>query len=944
MGGLILLTGATGFLGARIGRLILERTDHRLALLVRGRDEADARRRLERAWGGAAGSRVRVIRGDLSLPLLGLELPAYAELVCGLTHIIHAAAELRLDGSLEELRRSNVRGTARLLELARRVHADHGLKRFAHVSTAYVAGCRGGEVREDDLSDACGFSNAYERTKFEGERLVRRAMAELPVSVFRPGMVVGDSTSGEIRAFNTVYVPLRLYLTGKLKLIPAGPDLPVNIVPVDYVAGAVARLCFDPRAAGRTFHLTAPRKHLPRARDLLDAARGWAAQRLGEAPPQARFVPLPAAAGAAAARRLGLPASLLAYFSENRSYRRDNTDLLLGPYAPDWREILPRLLEYAVSRGFLHQSGRTVHEQLVRRLQSRRLPIRVHDLATGGVSRQRGGEEMCREIAAAAEALRALGIGRGDRVALVGLNSSRYLCLDTAIGLTGAVSVPLYYTAPAAEIDEILGASGARLLLVGAPEILARVEEIRSPVTIASFCQSPPPAAPAVAVGRAGRVLSWEEFLGLGAGAPPEAAAGRFAPEAPVGFPDIATLRFTSGTTGPPNGSAFRHGQLLWLAETVASLLPWKARTRPARYLSFLPMNHVVEGILGTYTPAYIPAPVDVYFLEDFHALARALPQVRPTVFFSVPRFYEKVWERFEAGPAGRLYLALPTRGPGGALRGTLRPLLRLSLLRRAGLDRCTQLIAGSAPCPRDMLADFRELGIEIHNAYGLTEAPLVTLNRRGANRLGTVGAPLPDTKVRLAADGEVLVRGPQVSTGHDGTAAEDILADGWLASGDLGEIDGEGNLIIRGRKKEILVTSYGKNIHPLKIEERLRRIPGLGEAMVIGDNKPSLSALLWLTEGSATPAVLKEIDRAVRRLNGGLSRPEQLKRWAVLAESPAIDSGELTGNLKLRRRVVLERRAETVAMLYGTPDRAPDGAPGREPLLPGVLHMGEAR
>jgi long-chain acyl-CoA synthetase len=381
---------------------------------------------------------------------------------------------------------------------------------------------------------------------------------------------------------------------------------------------------------------------------------------------------------------------------------------------------------------------------------------------------------------------------------------------------------------------------------------------------------------------------------------------------------------------------------VLWLAETIASLLPWKARTSPARYLSFLPMNHVVEGILGMYAPSYIPAPVDIYFLEDFHALARVLPVVRPTVFFSVPRFYDKVWDRFAEGIAGHLYLSLPPHGAGGALRSMLRPLLRGALLRRAGLDRCAQLIAGSAPCPESLLESFRELGIEIHDAYGLTEAPLVTLNRHGANRLGTVGVPLPDTQVRIADDGEVLVRGPQVTAGCFGGSSEGILRDGWLCTGDLGELDSEGGLVIRGRKKEILITSYGKNIHPVKIEGMLRQIPGMSEAMVIGDNRPSLSALLWLKEGSATAAALEEIDRSVCLVNGGLSHPEQVKRWAILRDSPAIDSGELTGNLKLRRQVVLARRTEVVEMLYSRRGR---GAPGdKEPMVPGVLHIGESQ
>jgi long-chain acyl-CoA synthetase len=960
MGGLILLTGATGFLGSQLARLLLRDTDHRLAVLVRGQDEEDARSRLGRVWSdwpetdeALADGRVRVLPGDLCRPGLGLEPGTYAELARTLTHIVHAAAELKLDGELEELRRVNVGGTERLLELARAAHADHGLQRYAHVSTAYVAGGRTGEVAEGELTDRYGFCNAYEQTKYEGELKVREAMRELPVSVFRPGMVVGDAHTGEIRCFNTVYVPLRLYLSGRLRLIPAKPELRMNLVPVDYVASAIARLLFDPRATGLTFHLTVDPDHLPRAQELLQAARSWAVEGLGEKLPPARFIPLQALARLPGAAKLPVPSFLLSYFSEDRRFRRDNVERLLGPYVPDWEAILPRLLDYAVSRGFLHRSGRTVHEQVLFRLQSRRLPVRVHDLSADGSQRMRGGAELAREIAAAAGALRALGVRRGDRVALVGLNSSRYLVLDTAVGLTGAVSVPLYYTSPPDEIEGILRASGARLLLVGAPGVMARVGQLRTQVPIASFLLNPLPE------GLESRVIPWEAFLALGrkAGGPPPAADGparkaaagsprRVALQAPVGFDDPATLRFTSGTTGTPRGTAFRHGQVLWLAETMTSLLPWRARVRPARYLSFLPMNHVVEGILGTYAPYYLPAPVDVWFLEDFHALSQALPRVRPTVFFSVPRFYEKVWERFAEQPAGRLYLGLPA----GGLRGALRPLARRAVLRRAGLDRCDQLLVGSAPCPDRLLGGFHELGVEIHNAYGLTEAPLVTLNRRGSNRLGTVGRPLPATEVRLAPDGEILVRGPQVGRGEG--PEDSLLPGGWLATGDLGELRPDGRLVIRGRKKEILVTAYGKNIHPARIEALLRQIPGMAEVMLVGEGRPSLCALLWLKNGSASPCALESVDRAVRQLNQGLSHPEQVRRWAVLAESPSIDSGELTGNLKLRRQVVLARRAGVVEMLYGGSDRRGAGA-GGEPsggggpavgLAPEVLHVGAGR
>jgi long-chain acyl-CoA synthetase len=942
MRGMILLTGATGFLGSQIARLLLNDTTNRLAVLVRGKDRAEAQRRLNRVWSAwpettGSNDRVRVLRGDLSLPLLGMEASEYSELVHDLTHIIHAAAELKLDGDLEALRCSNVRATANLLELARQAHKDHGLKRFAHVSTAYVAGCRTGEVGEEDLLDDHGFNNVYEQTKFEGERLVRQAMTDFPVSVFRPGMVVGNSVTGEIQSFNTVYVPLRLYLSGKLKFIPARPEMPVNIIPVDYVAQTIVRLAFDERAVGLTFHVTAAKSRLPRTRELLEFARKYALQKLGNTPGHARFVPMPMHAAVMIAKRLAVPASLLSYFSENRSYRHDNIERLLGPYEPDWQAILPRLLDYAVSRGFLHRSKRTVHEQLVYRLQSRKLPIRIHDLSEGKISRPRSGTDICREIGITVKALRALGVTSGDRVAVVGLNSGRYLILDAAIGLAGAVSVPLYYTSPIKEIEEILTVSGARLLLIGTPAVLAGIKEMSFRTTIVSFCNSPVPD------GLSSPVLSWEEFLTRGADTQfkaPSPMSGRFSYEAPIGLNDLATLRFTSGTTGSPKGVMFRHDQLLWLAETIASLVPWKARLAPMRYLSFLPMNHVVEGILGTYSPSYIPAPVDIYFLENFHSLSWALPRVRPTVFFSVPRFYLRVWERFSEGGAGRIYLRLSPHGLGKALRAALRPILKFLLLQRAGLDKCKQLIAGSAPCPGELLENFRELGIEIHNAYGLTEAPLVTLNRYGANRPGTVGMPLPRTEVRIADDGEILAAGPQVSAGYFGTPAEGIVKNGWLHTGDLGALTPEGGLIIRGRKKEVLITSYGKNILPIKIEEMLRQIPDMSEAMIIGDNRPYLCALLWLKSKPGTPTAFATIDESVRHINKQLSHPEQVKRWAILSESPAIGSGELTGNLKLRRQSVLSRRSEVVEMLYGMRGRGASGSPLPEFL--GVLHIGE--
>jgi long-chain acyl-CoA synthetase len=896
MGGVVLLTGATGFLGAQVARRLVAQSDHEVVALVRAPDAEAATHRLARAWwdwpelaAGIAGGRVRAVAGDVRAPGLGLDPADWHGLTRRVSHVVHAAADLRVAAPLAELRRTNVAGVAHLLELASAAHRDHGLTRLIHVSTAYVAGLRPDDVAEDDLTGRYGFANGYEHSKYEGERLVRSASSALPVTVVRPAMIVGDSRTGAVRTFNTVYAPLRRYLTGR-RLVPVRPGLRVNIVPVDWVADAIVRLTFDPAAEGRTVHLTAPFESLPTAAELLGATRRWAADHLGLRPPRPLFVPLPRAL-------LGELGALQAYLAERRRYRRDHADRLLGPYTPDWRAYLPRLLAYATANGFMHRCDRTVHEQILHRLAGGTRPVSYQDLS-GPVAADRDPGAVRAEMLAAAGALRRLGVGPGDRVAVVGLNSTRYLTVDVAVGLAGAVGVPLHPTSPPAELDEVLTASGARLLLVGAPAVLARLDELRTRLPVVSFCPGPAPAG----------VLPWGDFLASGAADPGPVVV-------PVGPDDLATIRYTSGTTGRPKGVAFTHRQLRWMAETLAGLLPWTARTRPADYLSFLPMNHVVEGILATYAPYWLPAPVRVSFLDDFRQVADALRRVRPTIFFSVPRLYEKAWEALAASRLGRRWLA----GPRGLEHALERALLRRALLRRAGLDRCAQLMVGSAPASPDLLGRLHDLGVEVHDAYGLTEAPLVTLSRHGRNRIGTVGEPLPETSVRIAADGEVLVRGPQVTPGYVEAGMEQPFRDGWLATGDLGHRTADGFLVIDGRKKELLKTAYGKYLHPAKVEAMLRALPGVAEAMVVGEGRPYCAALLWTEQpGSAAPAGLEE---AMAALNARLEQPEQVRRWAVLPYDLTVEGGELTTNFKLRRTVVAEHLGDVIASLY---DRAP--------------------
>ena len=277
----ILLTGANGFIATQIARELLANEEATILALVRANDAASAQAKLTREWWdypeltNALGTRIQANGGDVCQPNLGLDKQQYAGIIEKTTHIINTVADWRLI-SLSELRKTNVQGTANVIALAKDANKHHGLERFSHISTAYVAGAATGTVTENQLTDQYGFFTDYERSKYEGEQLVQAAKTELPISIFRPSMVVGNSNTGAIKTFNTFYFPLRLYLTGKLRFIPVGRQLRINVVPVDYVSKTVAQLTFEPKAEGQTFHVVAPYESLPRLGELLDFVQKWA--------------------------------------------------------------------------------------------------------------------------------------------------------------------------------------------------------------------------------------------------------------------------------------------------------------------------------------------------------------------------------------------------------------------------------------------------------------------------------------------------------------------------------------------------------------------------------------------------------------------------------------------------------------------------------------------
>lgn len=902
----ILVTGATGLLGTEIIRALLREERGLIFALVRGENEEKAECRLRSFWWEepalykAIGDRVRVVCGDITQENLGMS-EAEADAVASQTaYVIHAAAETGVQRSRHDLREINTKGTKNTASFARLAAKRGGLCRFVYISTAYVAGERSGRILESDpLPDS--YATYYEESKADAERIVRKA--GVPFCICRPGMIIGNSENGRTRNFNTIYYVMKLMLQGRLPVVPVRADKKLNVIPADDVADAVVRLMENEEAAGGCFHLTVPEEKLPEAGELAGYVCEWAEKNLNVKIRKPVFAPVPLfdglgrihnrKPGEKEKKSLSNLLAISPYFYDDHIFDRSNTDRLLGTYEREWRSYIDVILDYACRCNFLHNTDRSVFEQVLFRQQSKSAPVSYYDVS-GKQMTETTGEEMRGRILTIAAALGRLGIRKGDKAALTGINCTDYFALDAALGLCGAVTVPIYYTTPVPEIDILLEKSGAKWLFVGDRRIMEHIDDLKSEVSLISFSTALEVASKRV------DIMPWEEFLRLAGPGPHGKIDVCARPD------DLATIRYTSGTTGEPKGVMFNTGQLKWMGQVMTALLPWKDRQSEMRYLSFLPLSHVVEGILASYAPYYVHCPVRFYYLNRFDDLTQALPKVRPTVFFSVPRFYEKLWQQIEENPVGQRYLAM-AEGPAKKVLGTV---LRRTVLKKAGLDCCAKLIVGSAPVSEELLLKFQALGIEIHNAYGQTEAPLITINRLGDNVIPTIGTPLPETEVTLTEDGELIVKGPQVCLGYY-RLETDTIREGVLKTGDLGRIGEDKHITLIGRKKEMIITSYGKNISCPKIEERLKDIPGVSEAVLIGENRPFCCALLW------TDRTVDDLGGQIERMNSGLSHPEQIRRWKVIEKPLSIQAGELTPNLKVRRAVVEEHYRDEISQFY---------------------------
>jgi long-chain acyl-CoA synthetase len=534
-------------------------------------------------------------------------------------------------------------------------------------------------------------------------------------------------------------------------------------------------------------------------------------------------------------------------------------------------------------------------------------------------------DEAAQRVRDLANGFLALGVGKGDAIGILATTRLEWALVDFALGSIGAISAAIYPVSSAPDSAYILDNSDAIAVVVEDAAQRAKVDSVRE--------QLP----------KLRHVIAFDELPAL------EARGREYAAEHPAAVDDasdaideddIFTYIYTSGTTGPPKGCMIRHRNYY---EMVAVLDRLDEFVGPDDVmLLYLPLAHNfgrlmhLTGPYAGYTLALLPDPLRV---------GEALPLVRPTILPSVPRVYEKihtaVLAQFDAatGLKRRIVdraLAVGRRASAYEQRG--EPLPRGLAAQHALFDRLVYSkvkeklggrlrfgISGGAPLAQEIAEFFHALDVLILEGYGLTECTTAcSVNRIGKVRFGTVGPPLPGFDVRIADDGEVVLQSPTVFAGYykDEAATREVLAeDGWLRTGDIGELDADGFLRITDRKKDILITAGGKNVAPQNLENALKSAPIVSQALVIGDRRPFIAALLTvdpdLTTGRDEESLRTELQAVVDEVNRDRTRHEQIKRFALLPRDFSAEEGEITPTLKLKRRVVEQHFADDIEALY---------------------------
>jgi long-chain acyl-CoA synthetase len=515
-----------------------------------------------------------------------------------------------------------------------------------------------------------------------------------------------------------------------------------------------------------------------------------------------------------------------------------------------------------------------------------------------------------------------IGFQPGEFAVIWSGNRSEATVADYAVMHARGVPVFIYTTVAAEQAAYIAGHCEASVAIV---------EREFLPKLLSVWHQLPKLRQVIVIDGESDRAIGWPRLLALGH-AEGERSPGLFEQTwRQVTQDDLATLIYTSGTTGQPKAVMLTHRSLRYYQLAVFRVLPreeWSGEDGIPRIISYLPMAHVTGRTVDHWTPMAFPSTVA--YCPDRLQLFQIAAQVHPTGLMGIPR----VWEKLYAA----LRTAMPEASPE-AVRAWPEE-VRLAVLARIGLDQCRAAVSGAAPIDPAIIEFFQAFGLPLIEGWGMSElSNAATLAASGHARIGAVGKAFPGVELRIADDGEVLVRGPLVMRGYykdPDLTAQTIDAGGWLHTGDVGELDADGYLKITDRKKELIITSGGKNISPALIEYELQRHPLIGQACAVGDRRNYVTALLvldpdvapaWasahgieaasLAELAAHPGVLAEIERGVAEANSHLARAEQVRRFRMLPSEWTAETGELTPTLKRRRRVIVDRYTTEIDQLY---------------------------
>ena len=568
----------------------------------------------------------------------------------------------------------------------------------------------------------------------------------------------------------------------------------------------------------------------------------------------------------------------------------------------------------------------------------------AYHVRDGGIWRTTSWKEYRDEVMQAARALIALGFEPAQTVTILGFNRPEWVVFDIAAMAAGGAPAGIYTTCSPEEVAYIVKHSASPAILV---EDLGQYEKVKAKrdelpdlkhIVTMKGCPSIDDDM----------VLSWEAFLAKGDGVDEAKVHERLDALEPQG---LATLIYTSGTTGPPKGVMLSTENLSWTASAAQQLVGLGPDDCS---LSYLPLSHIAEQMFSIHGP--ITAGAAVYFAESIEKVPDNLKEVQPTVFFGVPR----IWEKFHAGVSAKLKDATGTKAKlvawarrvakerlkileaggsvpfGLAMQHKLANKLIYSKLKPAiGLGRARVCVSGAAPIAAEVLEFFASLDILVLEVYGQSEDTGPTsFNQPEKFRYGTVGPAIPGVEVKIAEDEEILVKGPNVFLGYykDQEATDATLKDGWLHSGDLGKFE-DGFLRIIGRKKEIIITAGGKNITPKNIEAALKNHEMINEAVVIGDRRKFLSAVVtidpegaeaWVKKHGGDAATIHEseslredIQKHVDAMNQQFARVEQIKKFVILHRNFTVEDGELTPTLKVKRRMVNEHFADEIESMY---------------------------